>query len=483
MTYAIGVDLGLTRTAVAVNLGRTVRMARLGEDADCVPSVVCADADGTLFSGPPAGARAGRPAVACAREVKRRLGDPTPVVLGGTAHPPAELLAAQLADVVRTAVRREGGRAGTRPADVVLTCPTVWGPYRREQFAEVARLAGLPDARVVTEAQAAVAHFAAARAVAPGDTVVVYDLGGGTLDVAVVRVGADGGAVLGEPGGLEHFGGADLDHAVLEHVDDVLGGAVGRLDPADPADAAVLAGVERACTAAKEALSTAEQTVLPVELPTGRHEVLLTRATFERLVRPLLAATPAVVRTALESADLTLADVDALLLVGGSAAIPLVGRTLAEELGLPVRGTDRPGAAVALGAAALTDARPATVGPAYRTRWAAGVAAAVATVLVLVNLGGGEVVDGARPTTGDRPATGAPNDEAAPVPPTPTTSAPRTTAPTTAAPTRTAPRPAPPIGSIEPRPRTAGTTVTGRIGGFPGGFPGTFPGRFPGDRP
>ena len=100
-------------------------------------------------------------------------------------------------------VRREGhrDRGRHRRRDVVLTHPANWGPYRRELFEEVPQLAGLPQARMVTEPEAAAAHYAAARHLGDGDTVAVYDLGGGTFDATVLRKRAVGIEILGHPGG------------------------------------------------------------------------------------------------------------------------------------------------------------------------------------------------------------------------------------------------------------------------------------------
>lgn len=415
MTYVVGVDLGLTRSSAAVRRGGRVDMVT-------VPSLLCADADGVLRSGGRAAELAGRPGVGCVREVKRRIGDPTPVILGGEPYPSVELLAAQLADLHRGVLEREGGRAGAPPAAVVLTYPAVWGPYRREQFAEVARLAGLAGARLTTEAQAAVAHAVETGLLDPGATVVVYDFGGGTLGVSAVRADEDGGTLLGEPGGLENFGGADLDSAVLEHVDAVLGGAVGRLDPADPADAAALSGLRRECATAKEQLSAVDLTVIPVTLPTGRYDVPLTRAGFEELIRPQLAASLAVTRRALVAAGRAPAALDAVLLIGGSTPVPLVRRMLTEEFGRPVLTVDRPQDAVALGAAALAAAGgTATAARPPRTRWVTAAASVVVAGLAVLHAGGPDGrTDAVRPAVDAEPAAG-PAPETTPLP------APRTT--------------------------------------------------------
>jgi len=114
------------------------------------PAVVYARDDGTIVTGEPANRRAVSNPDRVGREFKRRLGDPTPVMLGGTPHAVTSLLAALLADAVAKVTETEG----SPPANVVLTHPANWGPYRRELFEEVPQLAGVPQARMITEPEA-----------------------------------------------------------------------------------------------------------------------------------------------------------------------------------------------------------------------------------------------------------------------------------------------------------------------------------------
>ena len=181
--YSLGVDLGTTFVAAAVARGSRVEMITLGDRTVVAPAVVYVRDDGSLVTGEAANRRAVSNPDRVGREFKRRLGDPTPVMLGGTPHAVTSLLAALLADTVAKVTETEGAP----PANVVLTHPANWGPYRRELFEEVPQLAGVPQVRMITEPEAAAAHYAAARHLADGDTVAVYDLGGGTFDATVLR--------------------------------------------------------------------------------------------------------------------------------------------------------------------------------------------------------------------------------------------------------------------------------------------------------
>jgi len=350
LAYGLGVDLGGTFAAAAVRRGSGVTMAALGDRSLVLPSVVFARSGGELVVGDAAARRALVDPSGVAREFRRRLGDPTPIVLAGRPYHPAALMAAQLSQILRSVSQDEDGP----PTDVVLTYPAVWGHYRQEQFAEVARLAGIDGARMVTEPAATAARCAATGRLARGGTVLVYDLGGGTLATTVLRVGPDGVEVLGQPEGLENLGGTDLDQAVLGYVDEVLRGEVGRLDPADPRAAVALGRLRRDCMRAKELLSTEPETVVPVYLPDGQRQVTLGRDEFERRITPFVRSTLDAAHRTLGSAGLGPGDLSAVLLAGGCARIPLVARTVADELRCPVHIETHPKHAVALGAATLT---------------------------------------------------------------------------------------------------------------------------------
>ena len=246
MRYGVGIDLGTSFTSAAISGPYGTRMVPLAPDV-VVPSVAYPAPDGTVLTGPAALAAAADPA-RVARGFKRRLGDPTPLVLGGAGYSPATLMAAQLRDVLATVTRS----VGAPPASIVLTCPAIWGPYRREQFAEVPKLAGVHEFRLLTEPEAAATHYSAERRLGDGEVVAVYDLGGGTFDTTILRMRSGDMEILGVPEGIEHMGGTDFDETLLAHVDDRLDGAVSALDAADPAVATVLAQIRAMCVRAKE---------------------------------------------------------------------------------------------------------------------------------------------------------------------------------------------------------------------------------------
>lgn len=345
--WHLGVDLGTTYTAAAVRRGDHSEIVTLGTRTAVEPTVVVATDDG-LVVGEAAERRAGAAPERTVRQFKRRLGDPAPMLLGGVPYSPQALLAAVLADVVeRTTVEQ-----GSPPARVAITHPANWGPYKRELVRQVAELAGLEPAQVrtITEPAAAAIHYAAQTGLEPGSVVGVYDLGGGTFDAAVIRVEAAGAELLGEPTGIEHLGGIDVDAAVFGHVREQLGGRFDVLEGAE--HAGLLARLRDECVRAKEALSTDADTVIGVPLPDGYVEVRLTRAELEAMIRPALAPTADALRRAISSAGFEPGDLAGVLLVGGSSRIPLVSELVSGALGRPVLLDAHPKHAVALGAAA-----------------------------------------------------------------------------------------------------------------------------------
>ncbi|MBK1787776.1 Hsp70 family protein [Prauserella sp. ASG 168] len=311
-----------------------------------IPSLAYHAPDGSLLTGAAAQQAATDPA-RLGRGFKRRLGDPTPLLLGGAAYSPTALMAAQLRGVLDQII----GAMGGAPASIALTCPAIWGPYRREQFADVTRLAGLDDAHVITEPEAAATHYSRERTLGEGEVVAVYDLGGGTLDTTVLRMRSDGMEILGTPEGIEHLGGMDFDDALLSHLDARLEGAISRLDPADPTAAEALAQIRSLCVSTKISLSTEPDVTITVPLPSGPRELTITRREFNAVIRPSVELTVGALRRTVSSAGLHPDDLSAVLLAGGSSRIPLVNQLVFEEFDKPVRVTQHPKFTVALGAA------------------------------------------------------------------------------------------------------------------------------------
>ncbi len=347
--YSLGVDLGTTYTAAAVARGTTAEPLPLGTDSVQAPSVVLMREDGEVLVGDAAERRAVTEPTRAAREFKRRLGDPVPIVIGDAAHPVETLMAHQLRDVVRRATEQEG----EAPSIVVLTHPANYSDYKTGLLRQAAAEAGLPAERLVlvTEPEAAAIAYSRQARIDTGEIVAVYDFGGGTFDAALVRRTDDRFELIGVPEGMERLGGIDFDQAVMAHVDTTLAGLVSGADRSDPLTRPAQARLRSDCRRAKEALSTDSDTTIAVSLPGVQTEVRLTRDEFESMVRPRVGETVKAFERAVASAHIEMDQVARILLVGGTSRMPIVAEMLRSATGRPVAHDAHPKLAIAVGAA------------------------------------------------------------------------------------------------------------------------------------
>jgi len=348
--YALGIDLGTTFTAAATWRNGHAETASLGSRASSIPSVVLLRADETFLIGEGANRRGLSEPHRVAREFKRRLGDTTPILLGGVPYSAEALMARLLRSVVDEVSTREGGPAGT----ICVSHPANWGPYKTDLLLQAVRLAGLDEpVSFTTEPEAAAVFYSQQQRIEPGAIVAVYDLGGGTFDAAVLRKTLTGFEILGRPEGIERLGGIDFDAAVFSHVSRALGTKLAELDEDDPTAIAAVGRLREECVQAKEALSSDTDVSIPVLLPNLSTEVRLTRSELEAMVRPALYDSIEALKRALRSAEVTPDQLHSVLLVGGSSRMPVVAQLVGAELGRPVSVDAHPKHAVALGAAWL----------------------------------------------------------------------------------------------------------------------------------
>ncbi len=344
--YRLGVDLGTTWTAAVVDDGEATQPLPLGDQGPAIASVIARDGDTWVFGSAAERLMLVAPASG-AREVKRRVGDAAPMLVAGTPYAAEALLGALLGHVIERATEVQGGP----PDQVVLTHPAVWGEYKLDVLRAAAQAAGLDAVELLPEPTAAAIHYAILGKIAPGDTVAVYDFGGGTFDAAVLHHSDDGFEVLGTPQGIERLGGIDLDTAVLAHVDAALDGQLRELDRENAEVRQGLTKLRDECVRAKEALSADTETTIPVNLPGLQTSVRLTRAEMEAMVRPRLDDTLAALERAVASAGLTNDDLASVLLVGGTSRMPMVGEVVGASTGRPTTIDAHPKLVVAGGAA------------------------------------------------------------------------------------------------------------------------------------
>lgn len=340
-SYVLAIDLGTTRTAAAIAVGDRSEIFELGDRAAAAPTIIAIDRDGRVEFGEGAELVAATAPDRVAREFKRRVGDTVPYLLNGVPWSIDALVAESLRWVHALVTERRQG-----PPDLtVATVPANWGPFKREQFAHAAELAGLAVA-LLTEPEAAAVHHAFTSGLAVGHAVAVYDLGGGTFDAAVVERTADGFATRGPSVGIDRLGGADFDEAIFAHALSML-----ELDASSFASDSELRRLREDVVRGKEALSSTTAIDLTCFVGGAERHVRLTRGEFEALVTTPLERTLVSLERAITGAGVDEAALDAIVLAGGSSRIPLVHQLVSARYAIPVTVTTHPKHAVALGAA------------------------------------------------------------------------------------------------------------------------------------
>ncbi len=353
--WTLGIDFGTSFTVVAVYVdGRPEPIEIDGQRR--TPSVVLVDEDGGIRVGSAAeGLAATRPGRTL-REPKRRLGEPAPVLLGGTAHSVVDLVGELLRYVYDAAVRYQG----SEPAEVRLTHPASWGRPRLAELRRAAAIAGMREVTLVPEPVAAAVAYASESDAGDDGFVAVYDLGGGTFDTAVLRHAEGGFVIQGRPGGDQHLGGELFDELLAQHVATQL--------PEDAQQALIAsddliwrqaaAGLRTSARTAKEQLSTQDYAELIVALPTGMVPIRVERAELEALIEPHIAETIDVLARTASDADVATEDLGAIYLTGGASRTPLVEARIRDAFpGVDVLRRADPKLAVAIGATLPAAAR------------------------------------------------------------------------------------------------------------------------------
>ena len=251
MEYALGIDLGTSYSAAATAREGRVEIFQLGERAATIPSVVFVRADGEVLTGDAAERRSLAEPTRTAREFKRRLGDPTPIIIGGTPYSAEALMAHQL----RAIVGRVTEELGEPPAAIVVTHPASYGAYKIDLLEQAIRQAGIANATLLSEPEAAAVQYARQERVPAGAVVAVYDFGGGTFEATILRRTEDGFEQLGRPETIDQLGGIDFDEAIFNRVMTMVRSSGVVVDLEDPATLAAIARLREECRRAKEALS------------------------------------------------------------------------------------------------------------------------------------------------------------------------------------------------------------------------------------
>jgi actin-like ATPase involved in cell morphogenesis len=355
-TVALAVDFGTSNTVAMLRRGGGPPTPLLFDGSPMLASSVFAGPDGDVLTGADAERAASGFPAGLESNPKRRIADGT-VWLGEREMPVVDLVAAVLARVGAEATRV----AGQSPSAVVLTHPVAWSRTRLSVLGAAARAAGLGEVGFVAEPVAAAAYFAGALGhdVPVDHCLVVYDLGGGTFDLTVLRRQPNGFGVVAS-GGLSDLGGLDLDATVVDHARNLTGGAAlawNRLDwPQVPAEQRARRLLWRDAQAVKEQLSRHVRADL--HIPLVDTEVQLTREEFDKAAQPLLERTVEVMLATLREARIPRERVAGVFLVGGSSRVPLAASLLHRGLNIAPTVIEQPELVVAEGALHTLPALP-----------------------------------------------------------------------------------------------------------------------------
>jgi molecular chaperone DnaK len=350
MSRPVGIDLGTTNSVVAILEGGEPTVIANAEGARTTPSVVAFAKNGEVLVGEVAKRQAVQNADRTIRSVKRHMGTNWNQEIDGKKYTPQEISARVLQKLKRDAE----AYLGEKVTDAVITVPAYFNDSQRQATKEAGEIAGLNVLRIINEPTAA----AFAYGLNKGDkeqTILVFDLGGGTFDVSLLDIG-DGVVEVKATSGDNHLGGDDWDEKVVTWLVDKFKAANG-IDLTR--DKMAMQRLREAAEKAKIELSASTQTSinLPyITVDSDKNPLFLdetlTRAQFEQLTHDLLDRTKAPFNQVLKDAGVSVDQIDHVVLVGGSTRMPAVTELVKKLLGgkEPNKGVN-PDEVVAVGAA------------------------------------------------------------------------------------------------------------------------------------
>ena len=349
MARAVGIDLGTTNSVVSVLEGGEPVVIANAEGSRTTPSVVAFAKNGEVLVGQSAKNQAVTNVDRTIRSVKRHMGDDWTVDIDGKKYTPQEISARTLQKLKRDAE----AYLGEEVTDAVITVPAYFEDAQRQATKEAGQIAGLNVLRIVNEPTAAALAYGLEKADSE-QTILVFDLGGGTFDVSLLEIG-DGVVEVLATAGDNELGGDDWDNRVVEWLVDKFKSQNG-VDLSK--DKMAMQRLREAAEKAKIELSSAQQASINLPYITVDAEKnplfldeTLTRTEFQKITSDLLDRTKAPFNQVIKDAGLSLSDIDHVVLVGGSTRMPAVTELVKEMTGKEPNKSVNPDEVVALGAA------------------------------------------------------------------------------------------------------------------------------------
>ncbi|HVK03428.1 MAG TPA: molecular chaperone DnaK [Armatimonadaceae bacterium] len=347
MSKTVGIDLGTTNSVVAVMEGGDPVVIANAEGARTTPSVVGFTKTGERLVGAPAKRQAVVNPDRTIVSIKRHMGTDHRTTVDGTAYTPEQISAMTLQKLKADAE----SYLGEKVTSAVITVPAYFNDAQRTATKNAGEIAGLQVLRIINEPTAAALAYGVDKQ--KNETVLVYDLGGGTFDVTVLEI-SDGLFEVKSTSGDTQLGGDDFDERLVGYIADEFKKESG-IDLRK--DKQALQRLKEAAEKAKIELSSTVTTNVNLPFITAdqdgpKHlDVTVTRAKFEDLTRDLVERTRKSVETALADAKHSVGDIDEVILVGGSTRIPAVQELVKQMTGKEPNKSVNPDEVVAVGAA------------------------------------------------------------------------------------------------------------------------------------
>ena len=355
----LGIDFGTSYSSIAtIENGKPVAIktaTAMGTSGDSfsMPTSVYVEESGNILVGQAAEMKRGLNPGRYKSEFKRDLGHAVPFLLGDKRFLPEDLCVEILRYFRETAASYLNG-----PAEkVFITHPANFGAHKQELLKTAALRAGFPKIELLDEPTAAAIYYSSKQELKEGEKLLVYDLGGGTFDVALIEKKGDGFRLLTASLGIERCGGVDFDELIREDIRGRFGEQLKAVMENDgiPEKVRLRLGIDLETTSLKikHLLSSSETAEERIVIPGSydENEYILERKTFQGMIATLVESTCNQIRQIVSNAGVEMSDIDRVLLVGGSTRIPYVEEAIKKVTGRMVYRDADPELAVCFGAA------------------------------------------------------------------------------------------------------------------------------------
>lgn len=332
---ALGIDLGTTNSVAAcLREDGSIEIIPNAEGERLTPSVFAVWDDDEVIVGKLAHDGESMNANSTVRSIKRHMGTNYRIEVRGKKYSPEQISAAILSKIKNDAE----AYLGYKVDKAVITVPAYFNSDERQSTKTAGEIAGFEVLRVINEPTAAALAYGLDKK--ERQTVVVYDLGGGTFDITVLQLSGDGMFNVKSTSGDTHLGGDDFDHVIMDYCRNQWQDYVAN----DDSEAALRTAAE----SAKKVLTSTQQTKIAIH---GMPVVTLTRDTFNQLIEPIVMKTKSCLELALRDAGINASQIDEVVFVGGSTRIPLIASMVEQWTGKKPNKSVNPDEAVAVGAA------------------------------------------------------------------------------------------------------------------------------------